>query len=214
MAGRTVYERWVEKYGEEEANERQASRIRKSEKASLLKWQDSSYRALIKATTSGLKRSDDFKKTQRNNALKQFEDQSQRDLRSEAIKASYERGTHHADNLASNQYGIRGFTEDGIFYASNVERKRIEFLKASGFKWKRYEVGDFDFRIRYQWEETDHLYLPDFVIWKDGEIIVEEMKSNLKYISDREWTKAKTAGPFLKARNITFRIIDDPNYPI
>jgi hypothetical protein len=214
MAGRSVYQVWIEKYGKEEADTRQAASVQKHSDNSSKNWQDSSYRALIKETTTGKKRTNEFKAKQRKNAIEQFKNPAQRELRSEAIRASFERGTHNPDHLSNNQYGVRGFTEEGIFYASQVERERIEFLKSTGLKWKRYEVGDFDFRIRYEWEGKEHLYLPDFVIWKDGEIIIEEMKSNLKYISDREWAKAKAAGPALKSKGIIYRLIDDPEHEV
>lgn len=52
-------------------------------------WQDQEYRDRIKRTTTGLKRSDEFKETQRLNAIKQFEDTEQRDIRSVRMKKSW-----------------------------------------------------------------------------------------------------------------------------
>lgn len=212
MAGRSVYDVWCEKYGKEEADRRESVRSLLSATASKKNWDNPVYRKAIKDATTGLKRTEEFRQKQSRNAFRQFEDQSQRDLRSEAIKASFARGSHSADTMASNQFGTRGFNEDGIFFASNVERQRMAFLKESGLSWKRYEVNDFDFRITYEWAGKSHLYLPDFVIFDDGKVIVEEMKSNLKHISEREWAKAKAAGPFLKERGFVYRLIDDPHY--
>ena len=212
MAGRRVYDVWLTKYGKEEADRRQAVADQKHSNNSKKNWEDPNYRALIKETTTGVKRTEEFRQKQRANAKKQFQDPVQRQLRSEAIRASFERGTHTPDTIANNVFGNRGFTEDGIFYASDVERKRIEFLKASGVKWKRYEVGDFDWRIRYEWEGRTRLYLPDFVIWDGDQIIIEEMKSNLKYISELEWHKARIAEEILRGMGIGYRIIDDPKH--
>lgn len=215
MAGRSVYSTWVAKYGTEEADRRKDQALVNNTKASKKLWQDPAYRALIKETTTGKKRSVEFKAKQSRNAKRQFEDPAQRELRSEAIHQSYINGTHNPDNMGSNQYGNRGFNEDGIFFASSVERKRMEVLKASGVRWKRYEVNDFDFRILYEWEGKTHLYLPDFVIYRgDGSILIEEMKSNLKHISEQEWEKARAAEPYLAKMGIQYRIIDETHHAV
>ena len=142
-----------------------------------------------------------------------MKDPEQRNLRSEAIRLSYERGTHTLDHAMKNCYGVRGFYE-GHFYASKAELRRIKFLISSGVRWKRYEVGDFDFRIRYEWEEKLHVYIPDFVIHSSNGVVIEEFKSNLTTISDLERFKISTATDFLLTKGILFRAIDDPNFPI
>lgn len=210
MFGKNVYQSWVDKYGKEGAGQRQTEADTKRRDASTRNWEDPEYRQRVKGATTGLKRTCEFRETQRKNAIEQFKDQSQRDLRSEAIKKSYENGIHNPDTLCGNQYGNRGFNEDGIFYASDIERKRMAFLKESGVTWKRYSVNDFDFRIRYTWNNNVHLYIPDFVIWKENKIIIEELKMDLSRISEREQAKIDAAYEFFKhSDDFEYRAVDN-----
>lgn len=210
MSGKSVYSRWLEKYGKEEADRRQNEKRIKAGNSCRKRWQEPEYRKSVKENTTGKKRTAEFKKKQSENARKQFEDPNQRYLRSEAIRRSYERGTHNPNQVCSNQYGKRGYTHDGIFYASLVEKRRIETLQASGIKWKRYEVTDFDFRITYEWEGRTALYIPDFVIWDGEDIIIEELKSSLRSLSKKEILKAAAAKKLLEPLGITYRLTDKP----
>lgn len=56
------------------------------------KWEDEEYRNKVISGATGKKRGDDFKETQRKNALKQFNDPEQRRIRAEKMKESWATG--------------------------------------------------------------------------------------------------------------------------
>lgn len=71
-------------------------------------WEDESYRSLVIEHMTGLTRSDEFKETQRNNALKQFTDDSQRRMRSDRMKETWKTGAitwspHYSPNFSKEQ---------------------------------------------------------------------------------------------------------------
>ena len=55
-------------------------------------WENSEYRKKVIEGATGLKRSEEFKETQRKNALKQFKDINQREIRSEKMKETWKSG--------------------------------------------------------------------------------------------------------------------------
>jgi len=64
----------------------------KCSEASKKLWTNDEYREKVIFNTTGLKRSEEFKETQRKNAYKQFEDKSQRDIRSQKMKETWQNG--------------------------------------------------------------------------------------------------------------------------
>ena len=55
-------------------------------------WLNDEYRSKVISSVTGLKRNEDFKNTQKLNALKQFEDPKQKEIRSIKMKESWENG--------------------------------------------------------------------------------------------------------------------------
>lgn len=214
MYGKSVFDCWVEKYGLEVAQKREKERVEKTSAASKKCWENDAYREKIITGLTGKKRTQEFKDLQKKNAIDQMKDPKQREIRSTAIKKSWIAGTHDPDHISLNAYGKRGFTEDNIFYASKIEHKRINFLNESLITWKRYSVNDFEWRIKYTFEGSEHLYLPDFVIFDDDKIIIEEVKYDLKRLTERELIKRDAAITLLSSHNIYYRIIDDPRHSI
>ncbi len=206
MYGKTVYETWVKKYGKDIADERDKEHKIKIALASKTLWENEDYRKKIKDTTTGLKRSDEFKKTQRINAIKQFTDPRQRELRSIAITNSFINGTHNPDVINGNRWGKRGFDEYGNFYASLTEKNRIKYFIDKGYNWKRYHINDFEFRLNYEWNGKPAIYIPDFIIYVDDRIIIEELKCRLNGLSDRELYKAKIASDILPKYGIEYHL--------
>lgn len=215
MKGRSVLDVWTEKFGHEEATRRHDAICAKHVANSRALWQDQAYRETIKRTTTGLKRSEAFKQRQHDATVRQMEDPAQRALRSRAITQSYARGTHSADNVSSNRYGNRGYDEFGCFYASDVERKRMSFLRSMHVSWKRYEVSDFPFRFWYTWDGNEHVYLPDFVITRpNGTVVIEEMKSRIDRMTERERVKCAVGTTVCQAHGLEYRVIDDVKHPV
>lgn len=64
----------------------------KCSEASKKMWLNEEYRKKVINGATGLKRSDNFKEKQRKNALKQFEDEEQRIIRSIKMKDNWEKG--------------------------------------------------------------------------------------------------------------------------
>ena len=55
------------------------------------KWQDPEYRAKVIGNATGKKRTDEFKETQRANAIKQMQDPEQRKVRSASMKNTWKK---------------------------------------------------------------------------------------------------------------------------
>ncbi|MCK5018262.1 MAG: hypothetical protein KAS32_14490, partial [Candidatus Peribacteraceae bacterium] len=79
-------------YGKKHDQKTMDGIVTKSSKTMKKKWKNPSYRKLVKERTTGIKRSDEFKKTQRINAIKQFGDVNQRLIRSKVMKQSWSNG--------------------------------------------------------------------------------------------------------------------------
>lgn len=213
MHGRSVFDVWVKKFGIEEAQKRQEIRNLKTKESLEKLWKNKEYRDKVIASVTGRKRSQEFKDDARRRAVEQMKDPKQLEIRSKALSNSWDKGLVTADHTNSNLYGKRGFHE-GIFYASKVELERIKKLIESGIEWKRYVVNDFNWRIEYIYKERKHLYLPDFVIHYESSIIIEEVKYDIKRISDFERAKIIAAMNFFSQKEIRYRVIDDPNSDI
>lgn len=74
-------------------------------------WQNEEYRTHVIDGATGLKRSEEFKETQRQHALKQFENDEQREIRSKTMKQSWEDGLIH-----KNEH-----------YSPNFSKEQVEF---------------------------------------------------------------------------------------
>lgn len=76
----------------------------KCAEASKKMWLDEEYRKKVIDGATGLKRNDDFKETQRKNALKQFKDDRQRIIRSIKMKESWKKGLiPKSNNISLNR---------------------------------------------------------------------------------------------------------------
>ena len=208
MYGKAVYDQWVKKYGIEKANVlNEMASVKKSD-AGKKKWEDEEYRKLVKETTTGKKRTDEFRKAQRINAQKQMQNTTQLAIRSASMCKSYATGA-----LVANKGGF-AFSEfkgyyNGCFYASRGEFERIKFLMDSGLNWKRYMVSDFDFRIHYIYGGKEHIYLPDFIVYIGDCIIIEEFKYRISKMTELEHVKADAARSILAPLGIEYVLNDN-----
>ena len=207
MYGRTPYDVWVQKHGKDEADKLQKKHIENISKASKEMWKNDEYRNKVISSNTGKKRSKEFRENQRQAAIKQMKDPVQRELRSRAIRESYAKGTHSADIICSNQYGNRGFWNDH-FYASEIELSRMKFLTKENIKWKRYVVGDLPFKFKYEYENVEHIYLPDFIIENDdGTLIVEEIKQSESGLTAKDLAKIECGKKTCTDHGVQYRVV-------
>ena len=98
-------------------------------------WESDEYRKKVIESATGIKRSEEFKETQRKNALKQFKDKNQRDLRSGVMKKSWEKGlitsTEHLSTNSSKQ------EKEFIFLLSESLGEKIEIKKSILYEDKK-----------------------------------------------------------------------------
>lgn len=66
---------------------------------------------------TGLKRSDEFKETQRQHALKQFENNEQREMRSKTMKQSWEDGLIH-----KNEHYSPNFSKEQVEFGEELKK--------------------------------------------------------------------------------------------
>ena len=205
MFGKSVFGIWVSKYGLEEANKRQARQSLKKSNTFAGLWKDPKYREKIITAVTGNERSQEFKDLQRKHAFEQMKDPEQIRMRSESMSNSYETGKIIPQGH-KNMYGNKGIW-NGIPYMSKCELKRMQLLTRLEINWKRYEVNDFPFRIHYEFGGKKHLYIPDFVIRKDGRVIIEELKIRPKKLNEKETAKKTAAERILRDNSIEYRIV-------
>lgn len=79
-------------YGRKHKKETIEALKNKCSLASKKKWEDEEYRNKVIHNATGLKRSEEFKQKQRDNAIKQFNDKKQRDIRAKKMHESWENG--------------------------------------------------------------------------------------------------------------------------
>lgn len=91
-------------------------------------WTNQEYRDKVVNNATGLKRTDDFKKIQSKNALKQFKDNSQRQSRSERMKRSWKEETItiniHSINESKQEKELRQLLIDKLKGTSDVVKKK------------------------------------------------------------------------------------------
>lgn len=112
-------------------------------------WQNPEYRQKVISHATGVKRSEEFKEGQRQNAFKQFEDPAQRKSRSEKMKHTWETG-HLIPTHTNNG---RNFSKEEIDFGERLKKELKE-------KSNLLERG---ISVRF---EDGHFYLPDFVFNK------------------------------------------------
>lgn len=205
MHGKSVFDIWVEKYGREEAEarRRKSSVIHQHNTTQL--WEDPEYRQKVVSGATGKTRTEDFRENQRQNAIAQMADPKQREIRSEAMRRSWEDGVL-TEAVVSNQYGSSGYYL-GVFYASKLERSRMEYLDSQSVPWERYSVQKFPFRFHYEWEGKTCLYLPDLVLDLDGEIVIEEVKQTADGLSEKERAKIQCGIETCLEHGLTYRVV-------
>ena len=134
-----------------------AMKIKCSEASKKL-WENEEYRNKVIANTTGLKRSEEFKQTQREHAIKQFKDENQRLLRSKMMKENWQNGT-----IVKNHYSSNTSKQEQLCIALLNEQ-----LKQYNIQIKQNEC------IKYINEQTNrkrHLF-PDGLI-SEYNIIIE-----------------------------------------
>ena len=120
--------------------------------ASENKWKDQIYREHVLNSVIGLKRSDEFKETQRRHAIEQMKDPKQRELRSIALKKSWEEGNRKINIINSS-----------------ISKQQIEFFE----KLRHFIQVKEKYVVKYKNEITNkrkHLF-PDGYIEKYNLII-------------------------------------------
>lgn len=112
---------------------------KKCSEASKKLWENDEYRNKVISNVTGVKRSEDFKETQRNHALKQFENEEQKRLRSKIMHDNWQNGTiifkmHESINESKEEKEFIGLIEklgykisfNSFLYEKN-DRKRHLF---------------------------------------------------------------------------------------
>lgn len=94
--------------------------------ASKKMWQNKDYRKKIKDTTTGLKRTPDFKKTQKKNADIQFQDPAQRKLRSEVMKRRWRDGSLTPNTRSTSNIEKDFFNEVKKISPYYIEKETIQ----------------------------------------------------------------------------------------
>lgn len=102
-------------------------------------WKNEEYRQKVIKNTTGKKRNDEFKEKQRQNALKQFKDPKQRQIRSEKMKESWEKGNipisshvfmNHSKQeelfvkILQENYNSEILLKQTLFYYDEEQKKR------------------------------------------------------------------------------------------
>lgn len=92
--------------------------------ASKEKWKDNTYRNKVISGATGKKRSKKFKKKQRENALLQFKDPKQREIRSKKMKESWENGKifHNIAKISSSKKEKELF----LFFKKNLKNSNVD----------------------------------------------------------------------------------------
>ena len=114
--------------------------------ASIKKWEDPEYRARVINGTTGKTRSEDFKETQRQNALAQMQNEQQRILRSKAMKESWKNG-----KISFHENHTPNFSKDEKLFGSILRERLGDNAKYLDDKFK-VERDDL----------PKHYYCPDF----------------------------------------------------
>ena len=142
-------------YGKTHSKEVREVLSSKCAEATRKKWEDAEYRNRVITGATGKKRSEEFKETQRKNALKQFQDENQRKIRAEKMHESWITGKIIA-------------TEHPSYNCSKIETLFFEMLQEKlPITIKRKEI------LRYKDKNGDNKYLyPDGVI-EEYKIIIE-----------------------------------------
>lgn len=95
-------------WGKTHTDSTKAKLKEKCKEASRKMWEDESYRSLVIERITGLKRSDEFKETQRQRAKQQFKDTEQRTMRAKKMAETWKRGAivwspHHGNPVSKEQ---------------------------------------------------------------------------------------------------------------
>lgn len=110
-------------------------------------WQNPEYRQKVISHATGLKRSEEFKKKQRENTLKQFEDENQRILRSKKMKETWENG----NLVPRNGSNGHNFSKQELQFGEDLKVA----LKENSKYLKRQQV--------IKMPNSQKFYLPDFL---------------------------------------------------
>lgn len=162
-------------------------------------WENDEYRKKVIDGATGIKRSDEFKETQRKNALKQFKDKHQHDIRSKRMKQSWKEGS-----LVYCQH-------DSI----NMSKQEVEFvdlIKNAGF-----DVSHKAFLYKENGRKR-HLF-PDGII-EDEKIILEYNGSfwhadkNRGYKPDDIIHHNKTANEIWETDAKKIKVYNDNGYQV
>ena len=156
-------------FGKKHSKETLAKAKEKCRKASIEKWKDPEYREKVIKGATGKKRSDEFKEIQREHALKQMQNIEQRQLRSEAMKQSWQNGnivfhTHRSPNFSKDEKYFGELLRDKlgdnkIYLEDNFRIERDDLPKRyyyPDFRYKNYIIEfDGDFWHAHNREDSD-----------------------------------------------------------
>lgn len=116
-------------YGKTHSNEVKNMLSVKCSIGSKKKWEDPSYRKNVLNAVTGLKRTDEFKETQRRNTIKQMKNKEQRDIRSIILKKRWDNGelTPHKMVFSSRSKEQKKFFSLLSKYFDIDENKSIKY---------------------------------------------------------------------------------------
>lgn len=189
----------------------------KCAEASKKLWENEEYRNKVVSNATGLKRSDEFKETQRKNAFKQFEDKTQKDIRSKKMKETWESG-----NIQINRYPSINRSKKELLIMNKIKGiigeefelyKTIHYTEDNKSKWlfpdgcyKNIVVeynGDYWHANPYRYKESDivHHSISAKDIWKKDKE-KEELYNKLGYKVIYIWEKDYKENPDLTIEKV------------
>lgn len=149
-------------------------------------WENEEYRNKVISSTTGLKRSEEFKEKQRQAAYKQFEDDRQRELRSVRMKQSWNDGeiTYIPKTFYPKSKQEREFIEKLSEHLDIEVNKVLHYIDDGKEKWLFPDGVYKNVVIEYNgsyWHADKRFYDDDFII--DGK--------TAKFIRERDEMKKK-----------------------
>lgn len=132
-------------------------------------WQNDEYRNKVISHATGVKRTDEFKETQRQNALKQYEDIHQHELRSKNMKQSWQEGKitkvkQRSTNVSKQEIKFFEMLSNFIDIDKNTTLSYIEDKKR---KWLFPDAVIENIVVEYNgsfWHADPRIYKADDII--------------------------------------------------
>lgn len=203
-------------YGKHHTKETLEKIKKRTSIASVEKWKDDEYRNHVISNMIGVKRSESFKETQRNNALQQFKNEEQRILRSENMKQSWLKGKitktkHTSYNKSKQEKRLISLLSQ---YFNTLSEETIEYKEGNKRKWLFPDIVIDKIIIEYNgsyWHADPEIYKSSEIIhhgktaqdiW-DEDLRKRRIYENLGYNVIYVWSKDFLINPEKYVENLS-----------